>query len=79
MSAQKQIAVMIDVEIHDRLQQLMVPPVSDISSVIESLLYQRGRRNSPAAIAVAASEHHFSYEEELERARMGVYDGCGAT
>lgn len=73
-----QVHITIDREIYDRLQMLMVPPVSNANAVIKELLSKDGR-TSDAAIAVAASERHFTFEQELERARSGIYEcgGCG--
>jgi hypothetical protein len=74
----EQIQVSLDKDIYERLQMLMVPPVSDINSAIRTLLFHDGRTSS-AAVATEAGSQHFSYEQELERARMGVYDSGGAT
>lgn len=73
-----QIQISLDRDVYERLQMLMSPPVSDINAVIRSLLFQDGR-TSPAAIAVEAGAQHFTYEQELERASMGVYTGGGGT
>ena len=73
-----QVQVNIDREIYDRLQTLMVPPISDANAVIRELLYHDGRR-SRAATALEASEHHYTYEQELERSRQGVYECGGGT
>lgn len=74
----KQIQITIDQEIYDRMQQLMVPPISDANAVIKALLYRDGH-DSPAAIELEADERHFTFAQELERARMGVYECGGAT
>ena len=74
----EQIQVTIDREIYDRLQMLMVPPVSDVNAAIKALLYHDGR-TSQAAVAVEAGEQHFSYAQELERANKGVYECGGGT
>ena len=73
-----QIQISIDRDIYERLQMLMSPPISDINEVIRSLLFKEGR-TSPAAIAVEAGAQHFTYGQELERARAGVYTGGGGT
>jgi hypothetical protein len=73
-----QITITIDRDVYDRLQMLMVPPISDANAAIKALLYHDGRA-SRAAVALAADEQHFSYAQELERARLGVYDCGGAT
>ncbi len=73
-----QVQISIDREVYDRLQMLMVPPISDSNAAIKALLYHDGR-TSPAAIALEADERHFTFEQELERARQGVYDGGGNT
>lgn len=73
-----QIQITIDREVYDRLQMLMVPPISDANAVIRELLYHDGRA-SPAAVALGAAERHFTYEQELERSSQGVYDCGGGT
>lgn len=73
-----QIQISIDRDIYDRLQTLMVPPVSDANAVIKELLYHDGR-TSPAAVAVEASGQHFTYAQELERSNQGVYECGGGT
>lgn len=73
-----QIQITVDRDTYERLQMLMVPPISDANAVIKELLLQEGHA-SPAFIAVDASEHHFSMAQELERNRMGIYDCGGAT
>lgn len=78
MSASAQVQVMLDRDVHDRLQQLMAPPLGDVNEVIRALLYHEGHR-SPAVIALDAAQRHFTYAEELERASMGIYEGGGAT
>jgi hypothetical protein len=74
----EQIQISLDRDVYEQLQMLMSPPVSDINTVIRSLLFQDGH-TSPAAIAVEAETQHFTYEQELERARMGIYTGGGGT
>ncbi|MBZ0068390.1 MAG: hypothetical protein K8F26_06190 [Thiobacillus sp.] len=73
-----QVQISIDREIYDRLQMLMVPPISDANAAIEALLFHEGH-TSKAAAALEASEQHFTYEQELERAQRGVYDSGGCT
>lgn len=73
-----QIQISVDRDTYDRLQMLMVPPISDANAVIRELLIQEGHA-SPASVAVGASEHHFTMKQELERNRLGVYDCGGAT
>lgn len=73
-----QIQVLIDRDIYDRLQMLMVPPVSDANAVIKELLYHDGRA-SPAAVALGAAEQSFTYAQELERSSQGVYECGGGT
>ena len=64
-------------QVYDRLQMLMVPPVSDANAVIKALLYHNGS-DSPAVVALKADEQHFTYEQELERSSQGVYEsGAG--
>ncbi|PWB58688.1 MAG: hypothetical protein C3F18_02060 [Nitrosomonadales bacterium] len=73
-----QIQISIDRDVYDRLQILMVPPVNDANAVIKELLYHDGRTSRSAA-ALAASEQHFTYEQELERSRQGIYESGGGT
>lgn len=73
-----QIQITIDRDIYDRLQMLMVPPVSDANAVIRELLYHDGRTSRPAA-ALEASEQHFTYAQELERSSQGIYESGGGT
>ena len=73
-----QIKISVDRDTYEKLQMLMVPPISDANAVIRELLLQEGHA-SPAAVAVDASEHHYSMAQELERNRQGVYDCGGAT
>jgi hypothetical protein len=70
------VTVTLDRAIYERLQQLQATPYNDINAVIERLLFHAGR-NSPAAVELAAEEKHYTFEEEWERAREGVYDGSG--
>jgi len=73
-----QVQITIDQEVFDRLQMLIVPPISDVNAVIEALLSHSGS-DSPALVALKADEQHFTYEQELERSSQGFYDGGGAT
>lgn len=72
------IQITIERDVYDRLRMLMVPPLSDANAVIRSLLLEDGHA-SPAALGVEASTRHFSYAQELERAKAGVYDYGGGT
>lgn len=73
-----QVQIVIDREVFERLQQLMVPPVSDANAVIKSLLFHDGHA-SRAARAIEADEQHFTYAQELERSRQGIYECGGGT
>ena len=73
-----QIQITIDREVYDRLQALMVSPMSDVNAVIKELLYYDERADQ-AAVALKASERHFTYEQELERSIQGVYESGGCT
>ena len=73
-----QIQISVDREVYDRLLMLMVPPFSDANAVIKELLTQDGRA-SHAAVALGASEQHYTMEQERERTRQGIYDGGGNT
>lgn len=70
------VQVTLDRAVYDRLQELQIPPFNDINAVIDRLLFHEGR-NSPAAIQLAAEEHHYTFEEELKRASEGVYGSSG--
>lgn len=72
------VQILIDRDVFDRLQMLMVPPVSDANAVIRELLYHDGRTGR-AAIGLETSERHFTYAEELERSLQGVYECGGGT
>ncbi len=72
------IQISIDPDVYERLQLLMVPPISDANAVIRELLDHEGHA-SPAYRAVGAAERHFTMEEEFARAMAGVYDGGGNT
>jgi hypothetical protein len=74
----EQIQITIDRDVYDRLQMLMVPPFSDPNAVIKQLLYLDGH-DSPAAVALGASEQHYTYAQELERSSQGIYDCGGGT
>ena len=73
-----QIQITLDREVYDRLQMLMVPPISDANAVIKELLYHDGRA-SRAAVALGASEQHFTYAQELDRSMQGIYECGGGT
>lgn len=73
-----QIQISIDRDVYDRLQMLMVPPISDANAVIKGLLYFEGH-DSLAASDLEASEKHFSMAQELERSMEGVYESGGAS
>lgn len=73
-----QVQVMIDQDVYERLQILIVPPLSDINGAIKALLYHDGHA-SPAAVALGAENQHFTYAQELERASSGVYECGGGT
>lgn len=68
-----QIQINIDRDVYDLLQLLMVPPINDANAVIRELLQRDGRAS------LEASEQHFTYEQELERSRQGVYECGGGT
>lgn len=70
-----QVLISIDPEVYDRLQMLMVPPISDANAVINELLNHDGRA-SKAVIEMGAASKHYSYEQEIERSLQGYYD-CG--
>ena len=74
----EQIQITIDRDVYDRLQMLMVPPVSDINEAIRALLYHDGRA-SRASVALESGAQHFTYAQELERASRGVYECGGGT
>ncbi len=73
-----QIQINIDHDVYDRLQLLMVPPISDANAVIKALLHHDGHA-SRASVALAADEQHFTYAQELERSSQGVYECGGGT
>lgn len=71
-----QVQVSLDEAVYNRLLELQVPPLNDVNSVIERLLFYAGRKSS-AAIQLEAETRHYSFEEELQRERDGVYAGSG--
>jgi hypothetical protein len=73
-----QIQITIDRDVYERLQMLMVPPISDPNTAIKALLYHDGRA-SRAAVALESDERHFTYAQELERSNQGVYECGGGT
>lgn len=74
----EKIEISIDRDVYERLQLLMVPPISDANAVIRELLHHDGRA-SMAAVATGAAAQHYTYAQELERSMLGVYDGGGNT
>ena len=74
----EQIQVVIDRDVFERLQLLMVPPISDANAVIKSLLYHDGH-TSRSALALEVGERHFTYAQELERSSQGIYECGGGT
>lgn len=73
-----QVQITIDRDVYDRMQMLMVPPINDANAVIKELLYHDGR-TSRSAFALVATEQHFTYAQELERSKLGIYDCGGGT
>lgn len=73
-----QIQITVDRDVYERLQTLMVPPISDANAVIKGLLFHDGHA-SRSAVALEASEQHFTYAQELERSSMGIYESGGGT
>ncbi len=73
-----QIQITIDHDVYDRLQMLMVPPISDANAAIKALLFHDGRA-SPASVATEAGGQHFTYAQELERSSQGIYECGGGT
>ena len=72
----KQVEIKIDQALYDRLLELQVAPYSDINAVIERLLYHSGHKSREVQ-QLEAEEHHFSFDEEVERDRDGVYVSSG--
>jgi hypothetical protein len=73
-----QVQISIDRDIYDRLQLLMVPPIDDANAVIKELLYHEGR-TSRSATAMEATGQHYTYAQELERSKQGIYECGGGT
>lgn len=74
----EQVQINIDRDLYDLLQTLMVPPIDDANAVIRELLHHEGRTSRPA-IALSASEQHYTYAQELERSKLGIYECGGGT
>lgn len=70
------VQVELDQAVYDRLLELKVPPYNDINSVIERLLFHAGRK-SDAVMQLESDTRHYSFEEELQREKDGVYAGSG--
>ena len=73
-----QVQITIDRDIYDRLQMLMVPPINDANAVIKELLFHEGRTSRSAA-ALEATEQNYTYAQELDRSKLGIYDCGGGT
>ena len=71
-----QIKVSLDQDVYDQLQLLMVPPINDANAVIKELLCRDGHATQ-AAVELKAAGQHYTYAQELDRAREGVYDSGG--
>jgi hypothetical protein len=71
----KQVQISLDEEVYARLLELKVPPFNDINAVVERLLYHNGRKSREAALV--EDDRHYSFEDELQRDRDGVYAGSG--
>jgi hypothetical protein len=71
----KQVQVTLDQAVYDLLLELKVPPFNDINAVVKRLLYHNGRKSREAA--QVEDERHYSFEDELQRDRDGVYAGSG--
>jgi len=73
----KQVQVSLDQEVYDRLIQLQVVPYNSINDVIDHLQFHNGHK-SKEVIDLEARGRHFSFEEEVERTKAGIYDTAGA-
>ncbi|MEN8180442.1 MAG: hypothetical protein ABFS39_17720 [Pseudomonadota bacterium] len=71
----KQVQITLDQAVYDRLLELKVPPFSDMNAVVARLLFHNGRKSREAA--QVEDDRHYSFEEELQRDRDGVYAGSG--
>ena len=72
---EKQVQITLDQAVYDRLLELKVPPFNDINAVVKRLLYHNGRKSREAA--QVENDRHYSFEDELQRDRDGVYAGSG--
>lgn len=77
MKALQQISVMLDHDVHDCLHGLQTPG-DDINAVLRTLLYRAGYLSAAVGV-IRRGQRHYSYAEELERARQGIYESGGAT
>lgn len=73
-----QVQISIDRDIYDQLQILMVPPISDANAVIRELLFHDGH-SSRSALALKATEQHYTYAQENQRSKDGIYECGGGT
>ena len=71
----EKVEVTLDRAVYDRLLESQVPPHNDINAVIGRLLFHGGRKSREATQLEA--ERHYSFEEELQRDRDGIYAGSG--
>lgn len=72
-----QVPVLLDQKVYDGLLQLQVPPCSTINDVINRLLFLNGHKSNEV-IGLEREENHFSLEDEIERAKAGIYSTAGS-
>jgi len=73
----QQVQVQLDTAIYNRLQELQVPPCNSINDVINRLLYHNGHK-SKEVVALEAEEQHFTFADEIERTKAGIYDSAAS-
>lgn len=75
--ANRSVSVLLDEDVHACLQRLQTAD-EPLSEVVRTLLVRAGQMAARPG-GQSGHQHHFSYAEELERARLGVYECGGAT
>lgn len=70
------IQISLDKTIYDRLLELQLTPNDDINSTLEKLLFYNDHKTRDDS-DLKASQHHYSYDEELRRYKDGAYSGSG--
>lgn len=71
-----QAQITIERDVWDRLEELRVPPLNDISEVPRSLIYNASGK-ATRTVQETAAKHHNTYDEEVEVYNEGHYSSSG--